>query len=146
MLERGLPDRGSPNHGLIALELCREDWCVSTFLKEPNCCRLSVFCLIQKSSTYSTPFKVRMMKLSIPALWVAALFQAILTFSQATTCNTAAATLDPNCCVKDSGVTAFPNCNYMNSVISSCAASTVSAGPEYISCFCNQALFNAIYG
>jgi hypothetical protein len=84
------------------------------------------------------------MKSFLQVIWTVFLLQASSAISQ--TCNTAAVTQDPNCCLKDSGITTFSNCNYMSDTINSCFGPSVSAGAPFISCFCNQALFNAIFG
>jgi hypothetical protein len=54
--------------------------------------------------------------------------------------------LDPACCVQGNGITAFPNCHYVNDTIYKCASLSVSKGAPFVSCFCNQALLNSFYG
>lgn len=58
----------------------------------------------------------------------------------------AQSTLNPSNCVKGSGVTAFPNCNYLYDTINRCAGPSGNTGAPFIACLCNQALFNAYFG
>jgi hypothetical protein len=49
-------------------------------------------------------------------------------------------------CLPGSGVTAFPNCNYLDETEQKCAALSSVQDEAYIPCLCNQPLFNAFYG
>jgi hypothetical protein len=55
-------------------------------------------------------------------------------------------TLDPSSCVKNSAVTAFPQCNYLFDTTDKCARPSVLSGAPYIVRMCNQPLFNAYFG
>jgi len=55
-------------------------------------------------------------------------------------------TLNASACVKGSGVTAFPDCDYMQDTITSCAGPGVASGAPFIACMCNQELFNSYFG
>ena len=55
-------------------------------------------------------------------------------------------TYSQSSCVGSDPVTAFPNCNYLYDTIDKCSGPTVEGSANYISCMCNQELFNSYFG
>ena len=52
---------------------------------------------------------------------------------------------DPSRCVANSGVTAFPACEYFLDHFSTCSALATTDAQGYYNCYCNQQYFNAIW-
>ncbi|KIW13498.1 hypothetical protein PV08_08686 [Exophiala spinifera] len=73
--------------------------------------------------------------------WTAFLF-ASYSCSQATQSLTS---LDTSICNVGSPLTTFSACNYLNDQLNYCAGPQVASGAPFVSCYCNQKVFNAFY-
>ncbi|KAF2098859.1 hypothetical protein NA57DRAFT_56497 [Rhizodiscina lignyota] len=51
--------------------------------------------------------------------------------------------LDPTKCVKGSGVTALPQCDYLYDTVDK--FNSTAPGSAFVNCFCNQKLFNSVF-
>jgi hypothetical protein len=54
-------------------------------------------------------------------------------------------TLNASQCIKNSGITTFAACDYLYDTIDYCAGPSVASGAPFVSCYCNQQVFNAFY-
>jgi hypothetical protein len=57
-------------------------------------------------------------------------------------CISAQASLDASVCIPGSGISAFPNCNYLERQNTFC--NTKPAGVERLDCLCTQQIFSAV--
>lgn len=85
--------------------------------------------------TRSTMFNTRLL------VWTAVFF-ACCSRSQSSQSLTS---LDVSICNKRSPLTTFSACNWLNDQLNYCAGPQVATGTAFVSCYCNQQVFNAFY-
>lgn len=80
------------------------------------------------------------MYLSVSVSWI-----FLVLYAQYAVGQTAGSTLDAASCNPGSPLTTFSACNWLDNQISYCAGPQVATGAPFVSCYCNQKVFNAIY-